>query len=129
MERCERVAEYVHFDTFRYLIDPAILLAERALYQRLAVPRWREFTHHLDEIFAEAARVCDTQGEVAHYIPELARVDPTLWGMSFCSIDGQQHNAGDTNHAFSVQSAGRLCASCYYLERVIMGYHSFIMFE
>jgi glutaminase len=105
MERCEKAAEFVDFDTFRYLIDPAILLAERALYQRLAVPKWSEFTAHLDHIFDEA-KECTT-GDVAHYIPELARVDPSLWGMSFCSIDGQQHNAGDTKHAFSVQSAGK----------------------
>ena len=46
----------------------------------------------------------NTSGKPADYIPQLARGDPTKWGVSLCTIDGQRFSIGDVNDNFSIQS-------------------------
>ena len=40
----------------------------------------------------------------AQYIPQLARGDPTKWGMAVCTTDGQRFHLGDSKDLFSIQS-------------------------
>ena len=49
-------------------------------------------------------RASDTWGDVAAYIPELARVDPAQFAIAVTTDDGDVYTAGDTDTAFSVQS-------------------------
>ena len=46
----------------------------------------------------------DHWGDVAAYIPQLAKVDPAQFGIAVVTADGQCHVAGDTQVPFSVQS-------------------------
>ena len=48
------------------------------------------------------------EGEVARYIPELARVDPRRFGMAVVLPDGTTHTAGDAEVAFSIQSVSKV---------------------
>lgn len=43
-------------------------------------------------------------GKQATYIPELAKVNPDLFGVTLTCVNGEQYNYGDTNIDFSVQS-------------------------
>ena len=43
-------------------------------------------------------------GKVADYIPELAEVNPELFGISFCDLKGRIYNLGDTKNEFCIQS-------------------------
>lgn len=47
-------------------------------------------------------------GKQANYIPELAKVDPNLFAVSISCIDGKQHNYGDSNTLFSIQSISKV---------------------
>jgi len=47
------------------------------------------------------------RGEVASYIPELARVDPQQFGLAVVSADGSVSAAGDCDTPFSIQSFPR----------------------
>ena len=49
-------------------------------------------------------RASDTWGDVAAYIPELARVDPAQFAIAVTTDDGDVYTAGDADTAFSVQS-------------------------
>ena len=46
-------------------------------------------------------------GSVADYIPALADADPNLFGVSVVDVSGDAHDAGDTDHAFSIQSISK----------------------
>ena len=46
-------------------------------------------------------------GEVADYIPVLAKSDPSLFGLSVSEIAGPVHDVGSSHHAFSIQSVSK----------------------
>lgn len=61
----------------------------------------------LEEIL-EQVRSLDLGGDVARYIPELAKVDPGKLGIAIYLADGTIHTAGEANERFSIQSISKL---------------------
>jgi glutaminase len=59
------------------------------------------------EIAAEMAQRPD-RGEVATYIPELARVDTKCFGLAVIDADGHLAAAGDSDTPFSIQSISKV---------------------
>lgn len=57
----------------------------------------------LDEIH-EKVDCKQLPGEVAAYIPELAKISPDKFGMHLYSITGQEYAFGDSSERFSIQS-------------------------
>ncbi|GAB4558266.1 MAG: hypothetical protein Tsb0020_03100 [Haliangiales bacterium] len=51
-----------------------------------------------------------TDGVLANYIPELARVDPALFAVSAVTTDGRVFSAGDADSWFTVQSTAKAFA-------------------
>ena len=49
----------------------------------------------------------DFSGKVATYIPELAKADPSLFGIALVTADGQVYEAGDAEHLFTIQSISK----------------------
>ena len=62
-------------------------------------------TRALETVHREFA--ADRSGEVAEYIPQLAEVDPELFGIALASMDGQVFAAGDAEHRFTIQSVSK----------------------
>jgi glutaminase len=58
----------------------------------------------------------DSAGEVANYIPELARVDPTKFGIALATIDGRLWTCGDAEFEFTIQSVSKAFSYCLALE-------------
>jgi glutaminase len=48
------------------------------------------------------------RGDVATYIPELARVDPKAFGLAVVDIDGNVATGGDSDAPFSIQSISKV---------------------
>jgi glutaminase len=48
-----------------------------------------------------------TEGKVADYIPELAKVDPDLFAISVITVDGKVIEVGDIDYSFTIQSASK----------------------
>ncbi len=88
--------------TFCDIAGPNILLVEQALQGNAAIPDFADFCAELERIF-EKTKVIQA-GDVASYIPQLAKVSPDLYGVGLCTIDGQRHVLGDADKGFSVQS-------------------------
>jgi glutaminase len=51
-------------------------------------------------------------GAVADYIPQLGTMNPDLYGISVCSVDGEIFNIGDTNPRFCLQSCSKPLNYC-----------------
>jgi glutaminase len=65
----------------------------------------------LDAVVADIAadmRARTDRGEVAHYIPELARVDPAHFGLAVVTADGEIVKGGDSDTPFSIQSISKV---------------------
>jgi glutaminase len=70
------------------------------------------------EITAELEGV-DDLGEVASYIPELAKVAPNKLGIHLTTVDRQEYSFGDSNEKFSIQSIAKVLSLTMALK--IMG--------
>lgn len=60
------------------------------------------YLEHLHEACAG-----DRSGDVATYIPELAGVDPELFGICLVLVDGTSYEVGHTDHRFTIQSMSK----------------------
>ncbi len=49
----------------------------------------------------------NSSGQVATYIPELAKSDPSLFGIAVATVDGKLYEVGDSRHPFTIQSISK----------------------
>ena len=70
---------------------------------------------YLAELHARVSEV--TGGKPADYIPELGKVDPTLFGIATATVDGQIYAVGDSEVAFTIQSVSKPFMYGYALQR------------
>ena len=57
---------------------------------------------------AERMAQAEERGQVADYIPELAKVDPRQFGIAVATVDGEVFTAGDADVPFSIQSVSKV---------------------
>jgi len=60
---------------------------------------------YLERLHGRYAGLSD--GEVATYIPELAKADPRWFGISLVTVDGAVYETGDTRVPFTIQSISK----------------------
>ncbi|XP_031205823.1 glutaminase liver isoform, mitochondrial isoform X3 [Mastomys coucha] len=89
-------------ELFQKCVSSNIVLLTQAFRKKFVIPDFEEFTGHVDRIFEDAKEL--TGGKVAAYIPQLAKSNPDLWGVSLCTVDGQRHSVGHTKIPFCLQS-------------------------
>ncbi len=58
----------------------------------------------------------DNSGNNADYIPALAKVPSTLFGITLVTVDGKVINVGDVNHPFSIQSCSKVFTMCLVVQ-------------
>lgn len=64
------------------------------------------FQWYLDGL--HKAHADDRRGELADYIPELARVDPDAFGIALVTVDGHVYQVGHTGSPFTIQSISKV---------------------
>ncbi|XP_070695345.1 glutaminase kidney isoform, mitochondrial [Pempheris klunzingeri] len=87
---------------FRRCVGNNIMLLTKAFRKKFIIPDLEEFTQQINRMYDSAQQ--QEAGQVADYIPQLAKFSPDLWGVSLCTIDGQRHSVGDTKVPFCLQS-------------------------
>ena len=106
----------IHFEDFKKIISSSELLVEKALRGELALPDFSDFSKSIDKMFDEVIK--NKSGELASYIPPLAKVDPDQFGISIVTVDGQIYQKGDYNVDFSLQSMCKPFNYCFALEKL-----------
>ncbi len=66
-------------------------------------------TSPIQDFLAELHRKCtaDNDGDVATYIPELAKADPDWFGVCIVTANGSVYEVGDTRQEFTIQSISK----------------------
>ncbi|TRY94179.1 hypothetical protein DNTS_030539 [Danionella cerebrum] len=89
-------------ELFRKCVGSNIVLLTQAFQRKFIIPDFDAFTSLINHLYLNAQT--HKGGQVANYIPQLAKFSPHLWGVSLCTVDGQRHSVGDTNMPFCLQS-------------------------
>jgi glutaminase A len=89
-------------------------LVNKALNGGLAISNFAGFCASIDDAFHKTSSI--KSGNVASYIPSLARADPEKYTVSVCSVSGQQYEIGDTDERFCVQSCSKPITYCIACE-------------
>ncbi len=89
-------------------------LIRQAVRGEMIIPDFRQFSNEIKQIFEQTNR--HNSGQVATYIPQLGRVNPDYFGVTICTVDGQQLQIGDHRQFFSVQSVCKPIGYCIALE-------------
>lgn len=63
----------------------------------------------LQEIYTELSHFTP-DGQVAEYIPELAKIDPVKYGVHLSDVHGNEYSFGDSREKFSIQSISKVFA-------------------
>ncbi len=105
----------IDYAAFCAIIRSSILLIERVLQGNMVIPDFASFCDEIEAIFAETEK--NKSGDVARYIPQLARVNPEQFAVALCTIDGQRFETGDSKVDFCVQSCCKPINYCIALEQ------------
>lgn len=91
-------------------------------------PGGDEPVYEIDQILAAAhqSALASCDGEVATYIPELAKADPDHFGIAVATTSGQVHCIGNADAPFTIQSVSKVITYCLALNDVgretVLGY-------
>ena len=96
-------ADVIGLENFAEMVRPCTDLVDRAAKDELVIPDFEDFAREIEMIYS--ACLANEGGEVADYIPQLARVAPNQFGVSICTADGQRASFGDAETPFCVQSS------------------------
>eukprot|EP00743_Colponemidia_sp_Colp-15_P011957 GILK01013469.1.p1 GENE.GILK01013469.1~~GILK01013469.1.p1 ORF type:complete len:582 (+),score=74.12 GILK01013469.1:42-1748(+) len=92
-------------------------LIHRALSGQLAIPDFVDFRDELTRIFQEV-RQLPCKGNIPSDAPHLARASPNHFGVSVCTVDGQQFHLGDSDVDFCLHSGTSSLSYCMAVEEL-----------
>ncbi|XP_053967186.1 glutaminase liver isoform, mitochondrial isoform X3 [Anastrepha ludens] len=103
-------------ETFKAVVAQNIVLIAKAFRQQFIIPDFVSFVKDVEDIYWKCKT--NTDGNVADYIPQLARHSSDSWGVSICTIDGQRYSIGDVEIPFTLQSCSKPLTYAIALEKL-----------
>lgn len=109
------------FPSFKEVVGRNVLI-QRALDGSLVVPDFQSLKSELRQLFdtVNGLPFVPSDGtpapQNASYIPELKKVDPSLFSVSVCTVDGQRCMFGDATCPFTMQHCTNALSYCIVLE-------------
>lgn len=95
----------INYEIFYNLVSSNTLLFNKIFENDLIISNWEQFDKEIEDLYNNTKG--HDLGKVADYIPQLAKVSDKLYGVSICTVDGQQLEKGDTIVPFCVQSCSK----------------------
>ena len=71
----------------------------------IASQKSSDINHVLSQIYDSVKE--NRKGALADYIPELAKVDPNIYGIAIATNKGHIHSVGDVDATFTIQSISK----------------------
>jgi glutaminase len=97
------VSETLDFAAFAEILQGSSSnLIKRTIRGELVIPQFDMFCAEIREMYERTRQI--SKGNVATYIPQLGGVDPALYAVSVCTVDGQLLQLGDHEVKFCLQS-------------------------
>lgn len=92
-------------DDFATVTQDCVGLVKQAISNDFTVSNFGAMKKAIEEVYEIV--LPNTSGANAGYIPQLKNADPEKFGISICTVDGQQFNIGDTGFQFCIQSCSK----------------------
>jgi glutaminase len=100
----------IDYNDFTNILNENIFFINKVFSKELVIHNFCKLKSDIENIYREI--ICNKNGDVANYIPQLERVNPDKLGISICTVSGQRYSIGDYNEYFCVQST---CKPINYL--------------
>lgn len=107
--------EEIGLHQFAAMTAPCFTLVERAVKQEFVIPAFASFSTQVAEVFEQVSKL--QAGQIADYIPQLAKVAPDQFGMAICTVDGPRFSIGDADVNFCLQSTCKPVLYCAALKQ------------
>ena len=75
-----------------------------------------EYQELLNDVYKKVKNNKD--GKLASYIPQLAKADPSIFGITFCDIDGNCYSIGDYTKKVPIESISKLFSLALAVKRL-----------
>ena len=85
--------------------EEGIGLIKKVAENELSVPNFGALKEAIEVVYEKV--LPNSSGANAGYIPQLRDADPEKFGISVCTVDGQQFSIGDTEDQFCIQSCSK----------------------
>lgn len=74
-----------------------------------------DYKNILEEVYNKVKS--NKGGKLASYIPQLAKADPSIFGITFCDVNGNCHSIGDSNKKVPIESISKLFSLALAVKR------------